>query len=226
MSEFQKWHILKGSDIYYKAKKFVIIWPDNFDTLRQMLNKGKQIHFFEYILDGLGLLYNEIKFPIKPDISDTIRTSLEIKIRRIGLNCRFIILFPEAATAQKLSDYFWKKLEANLKFKGYDIFVNTARGKGFFKKYCLLNLEELYELALRSCGMIALTSGIMVYLSALPVPKHIIYNSQTSSANMLNAAGMFKGYSLAKIPGAQNFAEYNIEDIPENELLNTLLEKY
>ena len=111
------------------------------------------------------------------------------------------MIFPEALSASNYSLMFWKKLIANLKNKGYEIFVNSKKANdynpGQTKEF--FSVKEMFYMVKNSAGVIGLRSGLLETFIPLGVPLHVLYTSHPFREN-LTSGKYIDTHSLKKLP--------------------------
>lgn len=218
---------------YYKNHRFFCPTPDRFEDLRKAIfHSPKDAHFYEYIKYSMNISpYEDIHFK-KPTISKDVRESVIEKAEEIGLNLRkFVVFFPEAVTASKLSMRFWKLAYQLFVQNGYDVFVN-ARSDEYDEvctKKCEMDIAEIYYLSSRSEGVVALVNGLVVSFALMDVPRYIIYTRQTPTVgDRMDASKMLKSYRMDALPDAEvdNLYEINMDITTEDQILKKICRDY
>lgn len=202
---------LKTKNQKYKGTFFNI----NPSTLNEILEvwenyrQGKEKRHYIDVLKELNDI-TELQYK-EPIITEEIKISVEQKTKKLNKD-NFIILIPEANFFHKADELFWETIEESLRQKGFDIFINSVD----------LTIPEVYYLAKLSKGIIALRGGLSEVLSAIDVPKHIIYTR--NRARVINSIDIF---TLQKYPNVckKTLYEYEYKNTNFRSIINQIFSK-
>lgn len=185
---------------------FLMFSSNHFDKVKQNIaekNTG-EIHYFKEITNTLGLTEADYQNP-SPEISEETTEHAIEKANRHTLNLdNFIIIAPEAKTCSRLPHSLWQKLTAELRQKGFDIFLNITNKENYIQgcKTCALSYSELYALSLKAKAVISLRSGLSEFLLPAGIPNIAIYTSFCDAAGGKNlpAEKTLAAFSMKKLP--------------------------
>lgn len=217
----------------YKGHRFFCPTPDRFEELRyNIFHSSKEAHFYEYIKYSMGISpYEDVEFQV-PTISEKVRENVFAKAQKCGLNLqKFVIIFPEAVTASKVSMRFWKYLIELFSENGYDVFVNS-RSEDYASmdaKSCSMTIAEIYYLASISQGIFALINGLVVTFALMDVPRYMLYTDQTPTAgDRMTSTKMLSAYRMDVLPNAvtDNLYELDMSKMTEDQLLRKIASDY
>lgn len=216
--------------------KFFLFFPTWYyvmaqDKLIKERLSGK-INYYDCILDFVELNRKDNNFHL-PIISLDAKKSLQEKIQKLGLNLdKFVFLSPEAISCLHYPQSFWVNLIKKLKELGYDVFLNIMNSNNNIEeaKTCFLSHEEVFALAQLSSGIIGLRSGMIEILSMINVPIHVLYTDMPKRVLIepMDAENTLHAFTMKKLPGVNvdNIYEYDCNNITEENLLTTILEKF
>ena len=196
-------------DFYSQDDRNIFVYI-NKDFIYKLMNTYKNSDNPEHYVRAVQNL-----FEFKPDeinsafCADSNQRLLVLnKLKKSGLNInKFIFVSPDALSIYPLSNHFWEELEANLKHKGYDIFVNS---KAF-------TITEAKIIASYSKGIIGMRSGFIETLLELNKPMHIIYTPML--INNMPADKFCKAHSLVFYPYTKKELIFEYENQNNNEKL-------
>lgn len=138
----------------------------------------------------------------------------------------FILFIPEANNVKPRSDYFWAKLGYELKKLGYDIFVNTCKGKCSYGYSKVITISQFLYLASLAKGIVSIRAGILEYVSLFNNPKHIIYGEHVW--HPLSAGELMKTSTLLNYPMVDKnlIFEYKPDEKSDSEIIEEIMKGF
>jgi hypothetical protein len=210
---------LKHRNVEYKKTKFHIhhcTIDESLSWLKKHQN-GDTSHAIDSYKEFAGI--KEFT-PVAPQFSEELKQTTLEKVKELNLN-KFVFLTPESNGALALPTEFWTTLTGKLQQKGYDIFVNTAKGVTPFGKSVCLTIAEATYLASLAQAIIGLRCGFLECLAALR-DRHTLYTLYTPFRSMQSDA-FFKTYTLQNYPFVnKNIVELIVNPGTENEVLEKI----
>lgn len=218
----------------FPQKTYLVFNFAHFSKLESELQKGKDIHFYDAILNTLGLKRNRMDY-IEPKISKEAELSALAKAKEMNLDINnFVFISPEAKSNRTPSQEFWTKIENELNLLGYDTYfnivgvLNTISGKN--KKCIKLNIEEGLALASHAKAVIGLRSGFMEILQSAHKPIFCIYTGfRKRRTPAMTADKVLRGFTLEKCTYTvdnNSLFEYNADIIDETNLLSHIVNDF
>lgn len=209
---------------------FLLFPMDHFIKLEEKLQQGENIHFYDSIIDTLGLA-KDTRQIMNPIFSKEVENNLMKKLEKTELNLdKFVFIAPEAKSNPTLSNKFWQKLKYSLNEKGFDCYFNIFNSNIKIKNNADLKLgiEESLILAKKAKFIIGLRSGYVEILNALNKKMFIIYTGFFKRVTKeMSAEKVLTGFSLNALPwNNQNnneIIEYNAEELTEEQILEKML---
>ena len=182
----------------YNGHKFWQIFSQrHFNTVNSNLGS---IHYFDAMLNTLGLTINEASKPIVK-LPSKAKKNVQKIASDLQLNLdKFVILAPEASTVNLLPTSLWKTLLKELYKNGYDVFLNTTSNKYDFNcKRVDISYMDLFALATYAKGIISLRSGLTEFLIPTKT-KNIALCSRFHWSPTLTAEQCIRAYTMMKLP--------------------------
>lgn len=214
--------VFKDKLVEIADKRFYMLFTKNHflhveDTIKK--DSSGKAHYFEMLLEELGLTTAEIEFtPMQ--IPDDVKDSLLEKISKTGLNLdNFVFITPEAYSCEECSNDFWKNIITDAKSKGYDVYANVTNPdnsiEGAEYKTCDLSFAEAIALAGMSKKIVSLRSGLTECLLQCNVPMEVIYTpfKQRYIFNDMSVEKVMTGFGLEEIPNVdrENVCEFKAD---------------
>ena len=214
---------LLGDIHQYNEQKFRVIFSKrHFSSVNSNLGK---IHYFDAMLDTLDIDRKDVSKPT-PKITKKTQTDVIRIAEQLNLDLEnFVILSPEAATAELMPISFWKKLVTTLRNKGYDIFLNAMNPIDLKCKQKQLTYKEIFALSKMSKGIISLKSGLSEFLLPTGI-KQIVLAKKFFWSPVLTTRQCIDAYSIIKLPfvDTNKVFELNTDFYPsEKELANKII---
>lgn len=217
----------------YRGYKFYSPTPDRFEKFRYMLfHSSEKLHFYDYIKNSMGIPNNVFVRFHKPVLSHTVQNNALQKAKKIKLNLqKYVMIFPEAVTATRLTSRFWNSLCDTFRKNGYDVLLNSV-GHDYDElnaKTADFNIAEAYYFAEKSKGIFALVNGLVVTYSMLETPRYIFYTDQTPTVGeRMTAEIMLNAYRISNLPNCytNTLFEINLNEVCEQNLFKKILGDY
>lgn len=163
------------------------------------LNNSKQ-HFWKTWENYLKTDFSSLNYTPAKITNNAKKKSLE-KLKNLNINQnKFFLLIKNTTSIEPLADDFWNSIENSLKKNGYDVLYNNH----------LFTIEEIYNIATISKGIISLRSGIIDILSEIDTPKYIIYNHNNIHGDL------YPMYKLKEFPWVNHDTLYEYNAIYED----------
>ena len=224
-----------GDDFEIDNFKFFFLFSNaHFRQVEDDIKKHAlgQSHYFDSILNRLGLKSDDIKMRKIADISGYEQSMLE-KIGKTGLNLdKFVFIAPEAQSCKLYDEEFWVALINKLQQIGYDIYVNLTNdaiklkgATGF--KLCDLNFGESFALAKRAQKIVSLRSGFTEFLLQTNTPIDVLYTKFRNRHifNDMDTYHVMSGFGLSTIPyvDMSKIQEFNMFETSSIDCLNKII---
>lgn len=202
---------LTRRDIRYKRKVFHVhhcTIEESKDIVRRW-NSGEKSHAIDVYKKWSGIArYSYVQQVVPADVADRALK----KVQEIDLNIdKFIFLAPEAQATQEIEEKVWMEIIAKARNFGYDIFVNTAKGRSLYGKSVYLGVDEAMYIASRAKKIITLRCGFAELLAAIP-NRGDLYILYSHVFGGVSSESFFQIFSLKKYPfyNSQNTFELSI----------------
>lgn len=202
----------------YKGKNIHFVLPKDFvyKFFEDLKNNVKRNHIFTEICN----LYSVDKTKIKSTqvyLPDGTKDRAISKIKKYNLNLdKFVYLIPDSLSSICMSENFWKNLEKQLKFLGYDVFYNTKE----------LDLFEAYYIATQSKAIIGMTSGFLEIMLQTGVPIYCIFTKLL--LHNVPAQKNAEIYTKKLFPNVKStvIQEYIADEYSEDDLCKRIVEDF
>lgn len=209
---------------------FIFFPMDHFIKLENKIQQGENVHFYDSIIDALGLP-KTIQQNMNITFSSEVYESLIKKLEKTNLNIdNLVFISPEAKSNPTLSNKFWQNLKHSLNEKGFDCYFNIFNSNIKVKNNIdfKLSVEEALILASKAKFIIGLRSGFVEILNATNKKMFVIYTGFFKRATQeMTADKVLTGFSLNALPwNNQNnneIIEYNAEELTEEQILENIL---
>ena len=218
------WNAVLLHPVYhYKGKTFHVYHTtvnESKNFLALNFSANSTAHYLEHVRkqSGCTIQYRP------PKISDDIVLSINEKTKHLNKD-KFVFLVPEAQSTSILAESFWANLAQKFIENGYDVYVNTKDGICSYGKTAKTTLAEMYYLASMAKAIISIRCGITEILSALPVPKYVLYTHFCSED--VSATQMLRLTTIKKYPAVDpsTVFEYNTENADLEQIFQTIIEE-
>ena len=163
-----------------------------FSKLEEKHKNGEECHFYQNLIKHFDV---DITRRRLPEITNESMKKIDGLILNKALGDRFVIVSPNAASNDSLSQWFWEELCVAINRLGYATFLNTDD--------CGINMAEYRYLASKAKAVVGVRSGALD-LSADVVPMTIAYYlpfKRRVNWDPIRASYIMKNFSLKKIHG-------------------------
>lgn len=201
----------RGKDIY-----FVLSKDFAYKLCEDLKSNVKRNNIFTEICNLYGIDKTKIQ-STQVYLPDGTNDRAISKIKKYNLNLdKFVYLMPDANSSLCLSTKFWKKLEAQLRSLGYDVFYNTKA----------LDLFESFYIAANSKAIIGLTSGFLDMMLQTGVPIYCIFTKLL--LHNVPAKKNAEIYAKKLFPNVKStvIQEYIADEYSEDELCKRIIEDF
>lgn len=232
LSFFHGLHFLSCQPLNIGGKRLFVIFNHNyFFEYEQLIQNGCSEHFLDYLKKKQGIIKPPSTFP---NVLKNVKDELSYKLKKLGLNSKFIIISPESKSNITIPMRFWDKLTEVFVSQGYDVFANVLdiRSLPLKAKTCFLKLDESRWLASRSQGIIGIRSGFIDITTSAAPRSFIMYTDFCVRGDFLSVSAdkVLTNFTLTKIPQVQpsnNLYEQVVEyNFKETSLLHTICEHF
>lgn len=208
---------------HYKGKTFQVYHAtvkDARNFLSLYFTPDSKEHYVDFICRQINC---KVKYS-KPKFGDDVMIGINEKTKHLNKD-KFVFLVPEAQSTSILAESFWANLAQKFIEHGYDVYVNTKDGICCYGKTAKTTLAEMYYLASMAKAIVSIRCGITEILSALPVPKYVLYTHYRCED--VSAAQMLRLTTIKKYPAVDpsTVFEYNTENADLEQISQTIIEE-
>ena len=219
--------------ITVQSHRFFSPTPDRFGELRYLIfNDPNGMHFYDYIRTSLRIPATQKITFSDPMITEQAKEKVNTLMASDGLkNAKFIVIFPEAVTASRMTMSFWETVCKLFQENGYRVVLNAVSNEYDHLNAVKYNLpfDEIYYLVEQSEGIVALVNGLVVQYARINVPRYIMYTRQTPTVgDRMTATKMLDAYRMDALPNAitDNLYELDMSEMTEDQLLERIASDY